>query len=53
MNCGCGEFNERHKPTDITLADLQKAADGQNMPLEQAADNIHQSARQVREERKR
>ncbi|HYL09046.1 MAG TPA: hypothetical protein VEU76_10875 [Candidatus Udaeobacter sp.] len=45
MNCGCGELNERHKPSDITLSDLQAAADGQNMPLEKAADNIHQGAR--------
>ena len=51
MNCGCGEVNERHKPSDITLSDLQAAADGQNMPLEKAADNIHQAARQVRSER--
>lgn len=52
MNCGCGEYNERHKPSDITLDDMQKAADGQNMELEQAADNIHQSARAVRQQRK-
>ena len=51
MNCGCGEWNERHKPSDITLDDLQSAADGQNMPLEKAADNIHQGARQVRSDR--
>jgi len=51
MNCGCGEVNERHKPSDITLSDLQAAADGQNMPLEKTADNIHQAARQVRSER--
>ena len=51
MNCGCGGLNERHKPSDITLDDLQSAADGQSMPLEKAADNIHQAARQVRSER--
>jgi len=48
MNCGCGELNERHKPSDITLDDLKKAADGQNMDVETAADNIHQGARHVR-----
>lgn len=52
MNCGCGEPNVRHKSTDITLGDLQAAGDGHNMPIEKAADNIHQAARQVRAERK-
>ena len=47
MNCGCGEYNERHKSSDITLDDLQKAAEGQNMDVETAADNIHQGARQI------
>jgi hypothetical protein len=50
VNCGCGEYDERHKPTDITLEDLQQAADGQNMDLETAADNIHQAARAVRQQ---
>ena len=45
MNCGCGEYNERHKPTDITLNDLQEAARGHEMEVEQAADNIHNGAR--------
>ena len=53
MNCGCGKYDERHQPSDITLEDLQKAADGQGMELEQAADNIHQSARDVRSSRER
>jgi hypothetical protein len=51
MNCGCGEYNQRHKPSDITLDDLKAAAQGQKMEIEQAADNIHQSARQVRAQR--
>lgn len=29
LNCGCGEPETRHKPTDITADDLRKAsADG-------------------------
>jgi hypothetical protein len=52
MNCGCGEPNERHKPGDITLGDLKKAAQNHNMPVEQAADNIHTAARQARAEGK-
>ena len=53
MNCGCASYNERHKPTDITLDDLKAAAEGQDMDLEQAADNIQLGARIVlRPERK-
>lgn len=30
MNCGCGEPETRHKPTDITSDDIKKASgDGQ------------------------
>jgi len=53
MNCGCGSYNERHKPTDITLEDLKAAAEGHDMDLKQAADNIQSGARMVlRPERK-
>lgn len=50
MNCGCGEYNERHKPTDITMDDLKAAAEGHDMDMETAADNIHQGARSLRSE---
>ncbi len=50
MNCGCGELNERHKETDITLDDMQAAASGHDMDVEQAADNIHQAARSARQQ---
>ena len=46
MNCGCHEYNEKHKPTDITIDDLKAAAKGHDMEVEKAADNI----REVREE---
>lgn len=52
LNCGCGEYNERHKPTDITLDDLKAAASGQDMEVEQAADNIHQAASTLKKEGK-
>jgi|GEM_PF-3407870 len=53
MNCACGSYNERHKPTDITLDDLKAAAEGHDMDLEQAANNIQLSAGMVlRPERK-
>lgn len=50
LNCGCGDYNERHKPSDITADDLKAAADGQEMEMEQAADNIYQGARAMRRE---
>jgi hypothetical protein len=49
MNCGCGEVNERHKPTDITIDDLRAAAKGHDMEVEEAADNIHSSAREMKQ----
>jgi hypothetical protein len=44
MNCGCGEPNRRHKPGAITLQDPEKAAWNHGLEVEQAADNIHDSA---------
>ena len=43
MNCGCGEPDKRHQPTDITRDDLQRAADGSGMTLERAASNVQES----------
>ena len=48
MNCGCGEYEKQHKPTDITIDMLKKAADGHQMEVEQAADNIHAGARELK-----
>lgn len=53
MNCGCGDYNERHKPTDITADDLMAAAKGHDMEMEQAADNIHQAARDLRQQERK
>ncbi len=44
---GCGEPNERHKPGDITMQDLEKAAQNHDLDVEQAADNIHNAAREA------
>ena len=49
MNCGCGQVNERHKPTDITIDDLTAAAKGHDMEVEEAADNIHSGARELKQ----
>jgi len=50
MNCGCGEVNERHKPGDIVLDDLRRAASNHDLEVEQAADNIHAAAKKLKEE---
>jgi hypothetical protein len=50
MNCGCGEVNERHKEGDIVLDDLKRAAQNHDMEVEQAADNIHSSAKQLKDQ---
>jgi len=44
MNCGCGDVNERHKPGDITMQDLEKAAKNHDMDVAKAAQNIQQAA---------
>jgi hypothetical protein len=49
MNCGCGEVETKHKPTDITLNQLKAAAKGHDMEVEEAADNIHNSARELKQ----
>jgi hypothetical protein len=43
LNCGCGELDERHKPSDITMEDLAKAAEGQGMDMKQTIGNMQES----------
>jgi len=43
LNCGCGEPEERHHPTDITLDDVRQAASGSDMPLEETIQNLQSS----------
>jgi hypothetical protein len=43
LNCGCGEPDKRHQPTDITRDDLQRAADGAGMTIERAVSNVQES----------
>jgi hypothetical protein len=50
MSCGCGEPNDRHKDGDIVLDDLKLAASNAGIEVEQAADNIHDSARRMKQE---
>jgi hypothetical protein len=51
MNCGCGEPEKRHNPTDITREDLQRAADGSGMTIRDAAENVQRSTAQLIDER--
>ena len=48
LNCGCGEPDERHQPTDITRDDFQRAADGSGISLEKAATNMTASLAKIR-----
>jgi hypothetical protein len=48
LSCACGKDNERHKPGDITLDDLKKAAENHDLEVEQVADNIHNAARDLK-----
>jgi hypothetical protein len=47
MNCGCGEPEKRHQPTDITSDDLQRAADGSGITLDEATSNLRSSLDKV------
>ncbi len=43
VSCGCGEPNERHKPGDITMDDLTKAAKNHDLTVEDVGKNIAQA----------
>jgi hypothetical protein len=47
LNCGCGEYEKRHKPADITMDDLKAAADGQGMEIGETAANLEESGRAI------
>jgi hypothetical protein len=47
LNCGCGEYDNRHKPSDITMEDLASAAEGQGMEVREAATNMQEAARAI------
>lgn len=50
LNCGCGEYAKRHKPSDLTMEDLRTAADGQGMELKQAVANMQESMKAIEKE---
>ena len=48
MSCGCGEPDNDHgNPDHITRERMERAARAAGVDIEQAADNIHESARQL------
>ena len=50
MSCGCGEPNEQHGSADnITLAQMERAAQAADLDVETAADNIHALAKKLRD----
>jgi len=44
VSCGCGELEERHKPGDITMEDLKKAAANHDIKVTEVAENIQEAA---------
>lgn len=51
MSCGCGEPMADHgDPANITLDQMEAAAQAASIDVEQAADNIHVAAKQIREQ---
>jgi hypothetical protein len=51
MTCGCGSPNDDHgDAANITYDQLQSAADAANIDAETAADNLHDLAKQVRDQ---
>ena len=43
LNCGCGEPDTRHQPTDITREDVERAAKGGGMSVDKAIGNLSDS----------
>jgi hypothetical protein len=43
LNCGCGEPDTRHQPTDITREDVERAAQGGGLSVDQAITNLSDS----------
>ncbi len=51
MTCGCGQPNETHgNGANITYDQLQAAASAAGIENEQAADNLHDLAKKLRDE---
>ena len=40
LNCGCGEPDTRHQPTDITRQDVEAAAQGSGATVDETVANL-------------
>jgi hypothetical protein len=41
LNCGCGEYENAHgKDHNITMKDIEKAADGEKMSVQETANEM-------------
>jgi len=50
MTCGCGEpTNDHGDAANITYSQLERAAETAGIDTEQAADNIHDLAKKIRD----
>jgi hypothetical protein len=50
MTCGCGEpMNQHGNSANITYSQLEQAANAAGIDPEQAADNIHDLAKKIRD----
>ncbi len=48
LNCGCGEFDERHgNDANITLDDVRRAGEANGQSVEESLRNMGMAARQV------
>lgn len=47
INCGCGEPDERHQPSDITREDVQRAADGSGLSLAETTKNMTEALERI------
>ena len=47
LNCGCGEPDTRHQPTDITRQDVEKAAEGSGATVDETVANLTASLAKV------
>ena len=48
LNCGCGEPDTRHQPTDITRQDVEQAAQGSGATVDETVANLTASLAKLR-----
>lgn len=50
LNCGCGEPDTRHQPTDITRQDVEQAARGAGATIDETVANLTASLAKLSED---